>query len=399
MTMIANKVSSIDCRPVWQSFGFAPKPISPVVGSALIGAGASVLGGLLGSSNQSSANKTNLRIAQMNNEFNERMLQKQMDYNTEMWEKQTDYDSAVNQRKRLEEAGLNPYLMMNGGSAGSVSSQSSPSTPTASPVQVQPNSAVEAAGMVSSIGGAISQLLNAKSQQKSVQNLSDYYSALTDQVLLENKYKSAEILSDIGLKNSQQQLNMQNRSNALMQYYKDSFTFDSYVQQAREDANNAHQLGLLYNAQTISEQLKAGLTYKELSYFDDKMQADLAVAGATAYSLYASGACSYSAAQNYVANSLKVQEETKGIKIDNATKRKVQKYVINSAFWNNRNEKWTALETNGRLHIQQLTKRQMGADYWNPFNYVGKALGGSASYNYSAGGNKMKLKPVKGFGR
>lgn len=52
---------------------------------------------------------------------------------------QMNYDSAVNQRKRLEEAGLNPYLMMDGGDAGSVSSQSAPQAnqPSSLPYQAQ----------------------------------------------------------------------------------------------------------------------------------------------------------------------------------------------------------------------------------------------------------------------
>ena len=59
-------------------------------GSGVLG---SLLGGLFGSSSQNSANKTNLKIAQMNNEFNERMMQKQMDYNTDMWNKQNEYNT------------------------------------------------------------------------------------------------------------------------------------------------------------------------------------------------------------------------------------------------------------------------------------------------------------------
>lgn len=52
---------------------------------------------------------------------------------------QMDYDSAVNQRKRLEEAGLNPNMMMDGGNAGSVSSQSAPQAnqPSSIPYQAQ----------------------------------------------------------------------------------------------------------------------------------------------------------------------------------------------------------------------------------------------------------------------
>lgn len=96
-----------------------------------LGAAVSGVGSLLGFGSNASTNKTNLKIAQMNNEFNERMLQKQMDYNTEMWNKENEYNSASAQRQRLEDAGMNPYMMMNGGSAGVASSAGGVTPPTA----------------------------------------------------------------------------------------------------------------------------------------------------------------------------------------------------------------------------------------------------------------------------
>ena len=92
---------------------------------------------------QREANQTNLQIAQMNNEYNKEMFDKQMAYNYDMWDKQSafseqmadksnsfqkemwelnnEYNSASAQSSRLREAGLNPYMMMNGGDAGSAS--------------------------------------------------------------------------------------------------------------------------------------------------------------------------------------------------------------------------------------------------------------------------------------
>lgn len=78
-----------------------------------------------GAISQRKTNEMNYKIAQMNNEFNERMMEKQMAWNEEMWNKQNEYNTASNQRKRLEEAGFNPQLMMNGGSAGTATSANS----------------------------------------------------------------------------------------------------------------------------------------------------------------------------------------------------------------------------------------------------------------------------------
>lgn len=123
------------------------------VGSS-IGAGASLIGGAGTTLAQNAANK---EIAQMNNAFNEKMFDKQVAYNkemyqqqlgdqwkfyndskqnawdlvanqqqfqTDMWNKSNEYNSASAQRERLEAAGLNPYMMMNGGSAGTAQAMS-----------------------------------------------------------------------------------------------------------------------------------------------------------------------------------------------------------------------------------------------------------------------------------
>ena len=151
-----------------------------LVGSA-IGAGSSLVGGVSTTAMQNHANK---EIAQMNNAFNEKMFDKQIAYNkemyqtqlgdqwkfyddqkanawklyednkayqTEMWNKTNEYNDPSAQRARLEAAGLNPYMMMNGGSAGvagsvsgtqgSVPSAGSPSAQGVQPPTATPYSA------------------------------------------------------------------------------------------------------------------------------------------------------------------------------------------------------------------------------------------------------------------
>ena len=82
-------------------------------------------------------NKSNAQIAQMNNEYNEQMLERQIQQQWDMWNAQNEYNSASSQRERLEEAGLNPYMMMSGGSAGTASSMTAPSAQPASPYSAQ----------------------------------------------------------------------------------------------------------------------------------------------------------------------------------------------------------------------------------------------------------------------
>lgn len=67
--------------------------------------------------------------AELNRNFQSAEAQKNRDFEVDMWNKTNEYNSAINQRARLEEAGLNPYMMMNGGNAGEAGSVTAPSTP------------------------------------------------------------------------------------------------------------------------------------------------------------------------------------------------------------------------------------------------------------------------------
>lgn len=119
-----------------------------LAGAAALGAGiqgltglGGIISGTIGSKRnlqaQRETNTMNYKIAQMNNEYNNRQFERQLDYNWDMWKAQTAYDSASAQRQRLEAAGLNPYLMMSGGNAGSAASALSVNPPTAQPVTLQ----------------------------------------------------------------------------------------------------------------------------------------------------------------------------------------------------------------------------------------------------------------------
>ncbi|WGL30865.1 DNA pilot protein [Dipodfec virus UOA04_Rod_446] len=113
--------------------------MDPVIGSALISGGSGLIGnalsGIFGSHSNKKSNETNMKINQMNNEFNKQeaaanrafidaQRNAQNQWNRQQWQMENEYNSAASQRKRLEEAGLNPYLMMSGGSAGTASSVS-----------------------------------------------------------------------------------------------------------------------------------------------------------------------------------------------------------------------------------------------------------------------------------
>lgn len=95
-----------------------------------IATGIGALGGaLFGKKSTDSANKTNLKINQMNNDFNAREAQKARDFQLDMWNRENEYNTASSQRKRLEDAGYNPY--MSDAQAGTAAGMSGTSAATA----------------------------------------------------------------------------------------------------------------------------------------------------------------------------------------------------------------------------------------------------------------------------
>lgn len=99
-----------------------------------IASGIGALGGALGSAlfgkkSTDSTNKTNLKINQMNNDFNAREAQKARNFQLDMWNRENEYNKASSQRKRLEDAGYNPY--MSDAQAGTATGMSGTSAATA----------------------------------------------------------------------------------------------------------------------------------------------------------------------------------------------------------------------------------------------------------------------------
>lgn len=102
--------------------------------SGLFGGLGSVISGAIGAKSTADTNKTNLKIAQMNNDFNAREAQKARDFQLDMWSKESEYNSASSQRKRLEDAGYNPYMSdAQAGSATGLSGTSAASAAGAAP--------------------------------------------------------------------------------------------------------------------------------------------------------------------------------------------------------------------------------------------------------------------------
>lgn len=165
-------------------------------------------------------NSANKQIAQMNNEFNEKMLDKQINYNKEayatqvgdqwqfyndvkentwkMYEDQKAYDSASAQRERLEAAGLNPYMMMQGGSAGSATSAGSTGAPAVGGMQgITPPTATPYSADYSGIAAGFGSVIDTIQRLKNDASERGVKDASSANLRIEGKYIAAKRIAEV----------------------------------------------------------------------------------------------------------------------------------------------------------------------------------------------------------
>lgn len=313
----------------------------PITG-ALIQGGSGVLGslvgGIFGASSQNSANKTNMQIAQMNNEFNERMMQKQMDYNTDMWNKQNEYNSPSAQVSRLKAAGLNPYLMMSGsnGNLGSASSANSANMASSSGnpnmQAYNPQSAIDTG--VNAVGGAIANYVANKKAEGELAKMEFEKSMMDMQLkLLSEDYKTkaaenAERLEGMKFDNANRRAEYENKLWSNM-YQQSTFNSDVNIKRYQEEI--AHNETTLQGLQALQLRLQSKSMQQELDSFPKRLAAELENLYANTYAAYMSGQQSKAGADYTF--TLKASELIKqyGYHIDNYKNQRTAKSFIKTA--------------------------------------------------------------------
>lgn len=291
-----------------------------VLGS-IVGAVGSLFGSSKNADSVRDTNRTNLQIAQMNNEFNERMLQKQMDYNTEMWNKQNEYNSAINLRKRIEEADLNPYAMLNGGSAGIAQSAQGVNPPTATPVTLQAPQYD-----LSTPSGFLQQAIEIqalKSQRDADANLKNRQA---ENVHIENQYKAADMVSQL-YQRMEETKNTKERT--AYQHILNGFApsmFSSDVEVKQRTAQNLKASAELSDAERNMTIVNTELQKRNLYWIDKRNAAEISA-------ILANRDLSRQQARESVQAVIESQARVNGINISNEQARAISGHLVTKAFW------------------------------------------------------------------
>lgn len=182
----------------------------PITSGIISGVG-SLAGGLFSSSGSRYAARKQLQAVRETNNMNYQIAQQNNAFNERMWNLQNDYNTPSAQRARLEAAGINPYLMLDGSSPGVA--QSAPQADS-SGTQVAPDVGSTIAGGYQSLGNSIASAAGQIAQmayQNDLQNanvaktkadaqnsdLQNQYDALR------NQFAAAQFLAELRLKQYQ----------------------------------------------------------------------------------------------------------------------------------------------------------------------------------------------------
>ncbi len=239
-------------------------------------------------------NRANSNLNIHNRRWQEDMFKKETDYNTEMWNKQNEYNTASAQRSRLEQAGLNPYLMMSGSDAGTASNVSSPSagTPSTTPSDYSQ--------LTQGIGNAATLAVNSIQMDSQTELLRQQVEAQR----IANKFAGMKFMAEINnlLKDTEGKEQHRAYEKYLTDFGLASFNSDmTYKQYQNEYMNNMSQKTL---QDSLVSQMNVGLLAKELNGFDVKRKAELQQMAASTYAAYASGHLSYESAKSQIASRL-----------------------------------------------------------------------------------------------
>lgn len=338
--------------------------MSAAIGAAAITAGAGLLGSLFGSKKQ------------------DKNAQAQRDWQEKMYLMDREYNTAANQRKRFEEAGLNPNLMMNG-SAGSVSG-SVPSTSMS-------NSGETLSQGISSFGSSAAQMIaqqmdiNAQknvrdAQSRQADEQADYTGQMTEAQRMQNMFLLQTLQAktkNLELKNVYQELENQ--------YAKDSLD-------ARVDLVNAQNQSLANRAYLDAMNAALADTQNRISkvnlfWLPAEKQAGLANVIAQSALFAAQRRMSDSAARMYVSSSALNYATESGIKIDNAFRKATQQLSIDAT---NDSSRWTQ---------QKFEDTQSPANkLWRWLGIDGSWLPAAGAYAFGKSTKGMRApKKVKGF--
>lgn len=330
--------------------------------SGLFGGIGSVVSGAIGAKTTADTNKTNLKINQMNNDFNAREAQKARDFQLDMWNRENQYNSSSSQRKRLEEAGYNPYMSdAQAGVASGMSGTSAASAAGAAP-QIPYTPDFQSVGV--NLASALKMMSEKKQTDIENLNMSDLLRSQIWRNLGATDWRNASPeareynlsqgrkAAELGMASLEENLSNQRWSNNLLV---------ANITNALLDAD----------AKTILNK-----------YLDQQQQAELNIKAANYEYLIMSGQMKRQEVNNLIAEEIETYARVRGLNISNHIAQETAKDLIRAT--NNSNFYFGSY-----FHSRAFNA---GADAFHDSSIL-RSRAGTASENYKQSAFDTKLQP------
>lgn len=340
------------------------------------------------------SNSQNMKINRMNNEFNAREAEKARQYQTEMWNKTNEWNSPKNVRKRLEDAGYNPYLGLDSSNVGTAQSAGSSSPASASP-PIQ-NNPVQFDGFQNALSTAV-QMSNLTKVSNAEANNLQGQKGLADA-------QAAATLSGIDwYKFTPEYRNwLQTTGMARAQL---SFNTD------QQNLENMKWVNKIQRAQRTDILLSNEAKRIINKYLDTSQSLQLKLMANQAFQAFASGRLSLQQAKTEVTKQFLNMSETEGKRIDNKIASETADQLIGALQWQYSSDEMysrgyagyarEAGQSRGKGDIAkgQLDEYNYGARYWNTgIESIGR-IGNGIGLPLMLGRGLRSPQSIKGFRR
>ena len=291
------------------------------LGAGIISGAGSLIGGFASASGSRYAARKQLQAVRETNRMNYQIAQQNNAFNERMWNLQNDYNTPEAQRARLEAAGINPYLMLDGSSTGVA--QSSPQADT-SGTQVAPDVGSTIAGGYQSLGNSIASAAGQIAQmsyQNDLQNANvakTYADAQNSDLqnqydALRNQFAAAQFLADLRLKQYQGKISKYDAAylRDSMQDRLDSLKFQNTV--SGSQASYYNQMAGLYDVQRQIEKTN-------LKWLSREKQVSIMAAIQNARTAASQMKLNFASTRNMIAMAGLNAAQSAGVRLDNKLK-------------------------------------------------------------------------------
>lgn len=290
-----------------------------------------------------STNASNERIADKTNALNYKMWQEQKQYDYEKWKEELAYNTPSAQRKRFEEAGINPNLaiaQMNGGNAESAATSGNRPDAIAAQMLNPAEEVSQYANNLQNIAGGFNNLSRTFQQNQLDAAQTRSVSVEADIQSIERNYRAAQLEATINKLVKDGQLSEEQAKNLRVNTFINSATADSQIKQKQYEAENAQKQGKVLDSvaelnltNKVQSQVQTAIMRTELKYLPRKFQVDIQKS-LSEISVNAANALLLGEQRNLVHEQVKTQvEATLSAKTDNKIKQDTVKAVTDRIFY------------------------------------------------------------------